>query len=277
MKLSTLLCLAATAGLFSSCTRTMHTYVPSAVNAPLLKEQHDVRALVSLNAAQIAYAPTDHLGIMVNGQFIYNRDWYFGNDDDFYDTTGDEDVVDRDLRGGTIEFGAGYFTTFDEKKRAIFEVYAGVGTGKFRTLDDDYYNHGDTVSKRDFSVSNRLTKFFVQPSIGFSHKVIDIAFTPRFTVTRFHSQTLGPRAFESDAARMAEFRSLNNTWVPFIEPTFTFRVGYKYVKYQMQLTLSQALRDDYYNDAQITNYFQRAAFNVGASFNFGKWLNESRQ
>lgn len=278
MKPFSLLCLAAAACLISACSQTMHFYVPSAVNAPLLKEQHDVRGLVSLNSAQIAYAPTDHFGVMVNGQFVYNRDWYYGGADDYRDYSGDEDLVDRDVRGGTVEMGAGYFTTLDSKKRAVFEIYGGVGTGKFRTLDDNYYQlMDDNVSKKDFAISTRLTKFFVQPSIGLSHKVIDVAFTPRFTLARFHSMSYGARALENEPGRMADVRSLENSWIPFMEPTVTFRVGYKYIKYSMQLTISQALRDEYYSETNVSDYFQRAAFNVGASFNFGRWLNESRR
>lgn len=274
MRIYVFLCLAVITCAFSACTETMHVYVPSAVNVPLLKEKNEVKGLVSLNAAQIAYAPTDHFAVMAGGQWVFNRSWLYGGDNGEY--YGDDDVIDYDARGSSVEVGAGYFTALDEKRRAVFDVYGGVGIGNFRTIDDAYYQNAGTDKKVDYKVGSRFTKFFVQPSIGLSHKVIEVAFTPRFSVVRFRSQTRNSLAFANDPEGLANFTSLNNTWVPFLEPTVTFKVGYKYIKYSMQLTVSNALRDDEYSDTYITDYFQRVAFNVGASFNFGSWLNAKR-
>lgn len=263
------LCLTAATGVLSSCSDVMHVYVPNTVNTPLLKEKNEIKGSVSFSNYQAAYAVTDHFGIMANGQYV-NRSLLGMSENE-----GEDDIIDGDVRGGLFEVGAGYFNAFDRRKRAIFEVYGGYGAGSFKTIDDGYYHNGSVGNKTDYQVSTRFNKIFIQPAIGMSHKVVEASFASRISIIRFHDPRMATFAFEGNPEEAANFMDLNKKWVPFYEPTFTVRVGYKYVKALMQFTGSVPLIAQGYDDNyQYSDYFQPVAFNVGVAFDFGRWLQD---
>lgn len=258
--------------LLASCSR--HIYVPNQANVPLLKEKNEFKANLSLTNYQAAYSITDNIAIMANGQYV-NRSWFY-SDDNNNNTDNDDLFVDRNTRGGLFEAGVGFFKAVDPKKRAVFDVYAGYGQGSFKTLDGAYNAAPSGTPATDYQLRTRFSKFFIQPSFGLAHKVVEAAFTTRFSVVKFNDPTLGPKAFESDADRRTNFLRLSDKAVPFFEPTFTIRAGYRYIKWFGQLMFSVPLNDEKYNNYNVNDYFQPVSFTMGVSLNFGQWVKDAK-
>ncbi|RPE12831.1 hypothetical protein EGT74_04610 [Chitinophaga lutea] len=253
-----------------SCSRDI--YVPNQVNVPLLKEKNEFKANLSLSNWQAAYAITDNIAVMVNGQYVY-RNWFYS--DNSNNTDNDDLFVDRNTRGGVLEGGVGFFKPVDSKKRAVFDVYAGFGQGAFKTLDGAYNEAPEGTAATEYQLRTRFTKFFVQPSFGLAHKVVEAAFTSRFSLVKFNSQTMGPKAFENDPDRRANFMRLGDRAVPFFEPTFTVRAGYRYIKWYGQLLFSVPLNDEQYNNYNVNDYFQPVSVTMGVTLNFGQWVKDA--
>lgn len=253
--------------LLSACNN--HIYVPNTVNEPLLKEKHEFKGSVSPSNFQAAFALTRNVAIMANGQYVYPLV-----------TTKEEDdldlFTDDDTRGGVIEGAVGFFQPLDTKKRMVFDVYAGYGNGSFKTLSSNYDDATNPVVN-DYLLRTHFNKYFIQPGIGLSHPVIEAAFTSRFTLLNFYSLYAGSKAFENDPDRKTNYMRLGAKTLPFFEPAFTFRVGYKYVKCQMQLQFSALLNDEKYSGYDINEYFQPVAFNMGVSVNIAHWYDDFRK
>lgn len=251
----------------TSCNR--HIYAPNAVNVPLLKEKNEFKASISPNNLHTAFAITDNIAIMANGQYVYRlAPW--DNDQSTNDL-----FLDQDLRGGVVEGAVGFFKPLDKKKRMVFDVYAGGGAGGFKTLAA--HNTEASANPNDYLLKNRFSKVFIQPSIGFVHPVIEAAFSSRFSMLNFYNSQIGSRAFENNTTAKDDFLRVADKPIVFYEPAFTFRVGYKYVKFQTQLLFSIPLNDENFSQYQTNQYFQQVGFMMGASVNIAHWYDNFRK
>ncbi len=180
-------------------------YIPSVIHAPMLNNKGEIQASVSGGTSsfspQIAYAVTDNIGIMLNGSFA-NRD-----------STEDDDLFK--VRYG--EFGVGYYRSI--ANRGVFDVYAGYGFG---TMNSSFSNWSVEAwnTHSDF-MNNRL---FVQPSIGYLNKVIDVSFATNLSMTIINKNEIVKNSY-------------------FITPVVTLKVGYKYVKCIFQAGASIKTRE----------------------------------
>ena len=142
------LCLAI---LMTSCRSA---YMPNVANTPLLSEKGEAQVAIHYGTSginpQIAYAFSDHIGAMLNANFLKNEN--------------------NDQVNNYGEIGIGYFMPFAEKGR--FEVFAGYGIG-------DYYTHDSFKLEIPEIHSGTINRFFIQPSIGFSSEIFEGSFTPR--------------------------------------------------------------------------------------------------
>lgn len=251
---------------FVACNRSV--YVPNQINVPLLKEKGEVKASASLSDWQAAYAVTDNFAVMANGQYIARL---IRLEDDDYD---DDPIVDPNTRGGLFEVGAGYTKALGASKKAVVEVYGGYGFGGFKTYDVAYLMKPDSVQGFDaYRLRTKFHKFFIQPSFGLSHRVVEVAVSTRFSLVAFNNVTSGSLAFDGDQWARTDFQRLDGKVVPFMEPAATFRVGFKHFKWFWQLRASVPLRTDGPEAGPTLNdYFQPFSFNTGISLNFGKWL-----
>ncbi|ASZ10974.1 hypothetical protein KTO58_20450 [Chitinophaga pendula] len=249
----------------ASCNR--HIYVPNTVNVPLLKERHEFKGSLSPTNYQAAFAVSNHVAVMANGQYVFRFD------PPGVTNEGDDLLLNDNTRGGLIEGAVGYFTSMDLKKRMMFDVFAGYGNGSFKTITKGY-NSGSAADRNDYLLKSRFNKFFIQPSVGFVHPVVETAFSSRVSLVQFYQLYAGGKAFENSGERRANFLKIGDKLVPFFEPTFTVRVGYKYVKFQAQLQFSLLLNDAQYSGYEISEYFQPVAFGMGASINIAQWYKE---
>lgn len=267
MKTARLFLMAFTVLAFASCSRQVHTYVPNQANVPLLKEKNEFKGNVSFTNWQGAYAITDNIGVMASGQYVWRNMFYDRDSDGDY-------LLDPHVRGGLVEGGVGFFKPIGTSKRAIFDVYAGYGNGSFKTVDNGF-QYDSIQGNPDYLLRTKFHKFFVQPSFGLSHKVVEAAFSTRFSVVRFYDQTMGSKVFEDNENRRENFMRLSDKAIPFFEPTFTVRVGYRYVKWQAQLLFSVPINDETYTGYEVGDFFQPVSLTMGVSLNFGQWVQDA--
>lgn len=130
-------------------------YTPNVVNVPLLTNKNEVQASLSVGTsgtdAQLAYALTNHIGLMTNWNYRNNR----------------TDTSDSYHYHNFIEGGIGYYTSFSSQGR--FELYGGYGFGNV----DIFYDLTSTILQAKFK------RLYVQPNFGFSSSYFDIGFSPR--------------------------------------------------------------------------------------------------
>lgn len=186
---------------FSSC-RTV--YAPNAVHTPLLQEKGEIKAAVSISNTQIAAAVSEHIGIMANGYL--NR--YTSDNKDFKNT------------GRGTELGIGYFNHTDQ--RLTYEAYAGAGL--YRVI----MKEAEDAKKFD----THAMKYFVQPSIGWVHRYVEVALTPRLSMVKY----MQPKIMGYTPQEIADyhFDVVDQKLHAFFEPALTLRGGYRFVKIQLQ-------------------------------------------
>jgi hypothetical protein len=208
---------------FISCSPP--AYIPNMVNVPLHTSKGEFQVNIGTGTSgidpQLSYAITDNIGIMTNASFADRKD-----STDYH-------------KHNFAEFGVGYMLNFG--KNGHFEVYGGAGTG---SVDSKYYYNSSTDTRTKAS----LTRFFLQPSIGVVTKAFDGAFTPRIVLLNVN-HSINNNINDS---------TLNTSnFDPFIEPTVTAKVGWKYIKMIFQVGFSVPL-------TKFKNYTnQRFMFSVG--------------
>jgi hypothetical protein len=198
----------------SSC-RIM--YVPNSQNVPMMEEKGDIKANIGAKDLQVAYAITDHVGVMANGYYNKNN-WSV--------TSGDMEnkyISTRSL----VEGGIGYYTAFDDIGR--FEIYGGAGYGGVRH-DYDLVDNGITTESNSYKAS--LTRFFMQPAIGIQKENVGFAFSSRFAGVTF--STADSSGYSPTELLDEGLIELDNNLFLFLEPAVTFRVGFKYVQAEFQ-------------------------------------------
>jgi len=226
----------------------MHTYyTPNMHQTPLLQQKGEAAFTGALSTGEQvfsieglgAYALSDHVGIMVNASRGMGKLTKQINDS----------VNEEGTRRHLMEIGAGYFKTFAGK--GVFEVYGGGGLGSI-------YNYYDT---QELSYSTvKFNRFFVQPGIGRKGKNFDCAFSLRFASVYYYyinQHNVGPMAsLDADALQLLR----QERFYLLAEPAFTFRVGFKAIKFQVQTGYSIGLGAKRIHQDNIN-------FNTGISVN----------
>jgi opacity protein-like surface antigen len=135
-----------------------------------------------------------------------------------------------------IEAGAGYYQKIGTIGR--FEAFGGGGFGKLNAFQDV----GFWVSSAEVNT----VRFFLQPAIGLSTDVFDGSIATRLVALNLKQDTL------------------SNTGV-LIEPVFTAKVGYRWVKAVFQFGISLPLNRDH-----IDFTYQPFLFSIGLQATFGE-------
>ena len=154
---------------FNSCSPI---YIPNTRNTPLFREQGEAQISGYLTSggldAQAAYALTDHVAVV--GSYSY------GN---VKRTT--QDGIEYNRKNSYGELGVGYF---DRSRSTRWEVLAGYGAGQGTSYDQYYFFGTKTVV-----ATGKMSRFFIQPSIGTNNRDFNFTFTPRFTWVDFSEFT----------------------------------------------------------------------------------------
>jgi len=230
--------------IFATSCKVM--YVPNMVNVPLFKEKNEFRGTVSLSDYQFAYAPGKNIGLMANG---YIRNSSFSSLSEY--------STSRNL----FEGGVGYFKPLSEG--FVFETYAVGGVGNLSYNYTDTYNSGTQENK----YSTSFTRFFLQPSIGYTNDFVDVAFSTRIVQLGFNNVKY--EGYTTQDLKDEEILNLDKTKYYFIEPTFTLRLGYKWCKIHLQAIYSNKVNIEPLN-------YQKFTVNFGLHINIAPRLNKSK-
>jgi hypothetical protein len=207
-----------------SCVRVLYT--PNMQNVPLLQEKNDFQATLNLQNFQGAYAITNHIGLMVNGQFIRGK-----VKEDFLFLTQEQIPKTKLLEGGV-----GYFTSFG--KGGVIEIYGGGGKGSISFDALENTNTGGNYLDKYSAKSSRL---FIQSSVGMKKGSFDFAFSLRFLRLNFYDADTSEYTYNSSIPENPDLSQLELYNYSFIEPGLTFRYGFRYIKVQVQYTYSKQL------------------------------------
>jgi hypothetical protein len=133
----------------------------------MLTNKHEVQVAFHAGTSgfdpQIAYAITNHIGVMANASIM--------------DQT--SDTTDAYHKHGFIEFGAGYYTNF--ARRFKFETFAGAGFGKIEGVYESEL--WTSYAKAD------IKRYFIQPTLGITSKVIDFGISTRMVLVNIEQET----------------------------------------------------------------------------------------
>jgi len=198
--------------LWSGCSPKY--YVPNTHNVPLLQQQREGALSVAAGEwraeFQGAYAVTDQVAWMLNTAFFHPED----------DEEGDGG------KGKLVEVGLGYCRGLP--KKIVFETFGLLGIGHVEnhfpsTLTDYPSTTGE--------IESTLVRYGIQPAVGFQSKYFDVAVSTRITGLSYGNLS-GNLVFAGED-QVAYLRRKNTHLL--VEPALTVRMGYDFLKLQMQL------------------------------------------
>ncbi len=234
----------------SSCTH--YYYMPAVKNVPLFKEKNEYRLSGALATSQeidakeiqAAYSISNRFAIMTNymnasGGNLNSNDWG---------------------KGQYLEGAFGYYNNY--KKNKVFQVFAGMGIGnqQHKYQESSYSFMGRGAIYYDIGSSDlSFRKYFIQPSIGYTNKIVDIAFTSGLGMLSFYNIN---NNIQSDRQPYLDLDAIAKNRNRFqLENALTLRLGWNYVKVQFQLQTSHQL-------AKPSLKFEQGAASMGLSFAF---------
>lgn len=226
-KINFKLALATLAVLWLSSCKT--AYYPTTPNTPMLNNKGEFQISGILGTGnlelQTAYAITNNIGVMVNGSY-FNEDREIETDDEATEIT---------LTHNLIEAGVGYFTKFGGLGK--FEVFAGGGVGNVPA------NFREITYVFDGTQTDKMTKFFVQPSVGIGSDFVDF----------------------SGGVRISGI-TMNKQMAVFAEPELSIKLGYKNVRFVASMGLSLPVN----NIDNLTWNYNPLIIGLGIQINLGR-------
>ncbi|MFZ4399585.1 MAG: hypothetical protein ACOYO1_06100 [Bacteroidales bacterium] len=206
---------------FSLVSCSHYYYAPCMQNVPLFIEKNDLRLSASTGLGdetsylelQSAYSITNHIGLMFN----------------FMRAKGEEDNnVNNWGKGYYYEGAVGYYKPL--KTFASFEVYGGFATSNQHHQYDISYRYADLT----------FTKIFIQPTLGYTSDVFDIALSSRISRVSFNK--IDYSSYNATYNTFSELDEIANNKVSYLfEPAVTLRIGGEICKGQLQCGFSKNL------------------------------------
>jgi hypothetical protein len=190
----------------SGCSR--YYYAPNSHNVPLFQKKGEMR--LSCNHA---------IGNVTDGtelQGAYAITNHIGITGNYYFVNG-EGTSEYSCKGSYYETACGYYYAFN--KKFVFETYGGIG------MADGVYGDGARI---------HYSKISLQPAIGFTSKYFDIVLSTRYGGLYYY------KTKKNSLNNMDTY--LKDKRLQFLqEPAITLRMGWKNIKFQIQLCVSQNL------------------------------------
>jgi hypothetical protein len=219
----------------SSCYTPRYVYSPSAHNVPVLTKKGDSKLAFnySVNPAdntvndsvpvkarargydlQAAYALTNHWAIQLN---YFQRSERNAGDFD----AGVRDSVVINYKRALTEICAGYYHLLNNQ-RSLFQVFAGIGSGKF-SFTDDGKDQNRVLRTRYHSMN--VTKLFIQPAFTVrSKRNFAASFSSRHSFIFFRNIKTDYTATEQDNYKLDSLSySPRVFWEPSVINTFGFK------------------------------------------------------
>jgi hypothetical protein len=238
----------------SSCTH--YYYIPNTKNVPLFRKSQEYRFSAATGGGETinnvdfqgAYAITDNIAVMSN----------------YMKAKAGNKTEESWGEGRYFESAVGYYKPVF--KKAVVEVYGGAGfSNQYHEYDgrNNMYNPSNPVSNGIATFSDlSYNKLFIQPSFGFNTVYFDIAYTLGFSRVNFHKVSHNIYKEYSEYSIVQEIA--NNKTVYLLEDAVTLRVGWKYIKLQLQFQNVRQLSKPEFQ-------FEKSAGSLGLMFSFAKW------
>lgn len=235
MKIALALLLFAFSFSLFSCYTPRYVYSPPAHNVPVLTKKGDsklafnysvnpvdntvkdsvpVKAKASGYDVQAAYAITKHWALQFN--YMHRTERNAGDFD-----AGVRDSVVISYKRRLTELGVGYFHLLNNQ-RSLFQVFAGVGLGKFNFTDNGK-DQGRVLRNRYHTMN--VTKLFIQPAFTVrSKRNFAATFSSRHSFIFFRNIQTDYTAAEQDNYKLD---SLSYSPRVFWEPAVVNAFGFK--------------------------------------------------
>lgn len=173
MKRKHLINLFVTCVVLISCRAPRFIYSPAPPNNPYFREKGESKLAAYYSTAasendlqdeysdgldlQAGYAVSDHWALTADYFKRNEKDVFFDYNRNFFDSS----IIryDRHL----VNFGAGYFMPITNDKKIMFNIFGGVGFGRF-SFNDYGFDNGINYSRY---YNSDITKWYIQPSINF--------------------------------------------------------------------------------------------------------------
>ena len=177
---------------------------------------------------QAAFAVSDQLALQFNGGLFTKQE---------EEETGDSG------QGYMVEAGAGYYRPF-ANDQLVFETYLLAGYGH---LNNNFPSTLAMYPNTTGKIEAGLFRVGLQPSLTFTTKYFDAAFSSRFALLQY-SAIDGNLTFEN----VDQVRYLQEEKGQFLaEPALTIRVGYDKFKVQAQIGRSFNLTNDAFKQSEL--------------------------
>ncbi len=260
-------CLLVIGSLFVSCYTPRYMYSPAAQNIPLLIEKGDSKlsSAISTNLSkkytdnnlvnesknrgfdlQGAYAVTNHFGIAAN---YYHRN----ESNNGSKAVGRLDSTQINYNRKLTELAVGYFTSLDQRKLVMFQIFGGIGKGRFSFTDIGKDRNGI-----DYDRNHRITvtKFYLQPAIMLQTQGnFAASFSNRFSFLKFGNIKTNYTATELYNYQLDSLTyGTHNFWEPAFTNSFGFK-GLEGILFEYQICTSILVSERYINHRSVNFSF----------------------
>lgn len=240
----------------SSCSIISHNYhIPNVQNVPLLKEKGDINIVAAIG--------TDDLGSSIKdmqlGYALTNKIGLIGN---FMSATDNEGVELGNLAYiNQLELGAGYLGISKTNNWQV-DIYSGLGIEQQKhryAINYLFFNEVLEYGKSQHTTIN----IFLQPSIAYTHKIVDIALSTRIKGISAYKINYEVTEENTLFTNKIDWLKNNRNNIAF-EPALTLRLGYKAIKFHAQYLLSFNTMNREYSAASYSH------LSLGLSFAISK-------
>jgi hypothetical protein len=238
----------------ASCYTPRYVYSPSAHNVPVLLKKGDSKLAFDLstnfskkNASDAVVKDNKSSGIDLQGayaitnKFALQLNYYRRtekNNGDFSASNLDSSVIN--YKRNLTEIGVGYYRALLHNRQAIFQVFAGIGFGRFGFTDIG--RDQNNVFHNRFHQMD-VTKLYVQPAFTIrSKRNFTASLSSRFSVIYFHNIQTDYTVAEQDNYKLDSLNYRPHLfWEPAVINTFGFkRLPGLQLEFQAGLTLLES-------------------------------------
>lgn len=209
-------------------------YAPGYQPVPLLVHKNDHYLAATINGTDYtqgftfcgAWSPANHVGVIAEGSRFANSE-----SDDQYNG-----------KGHAIQLGAGYNVPL--ARRMAFEAFGLTGWGAVKNTDLESPPNSMGLQPE---LRAKIFRYGIQSNIGWSSKIVDLALSLRaHHLNYFHIE--GDLLY-SGTPQNIYLRQYNQHWM--IEPALTMGLGFRRLKYQMQIGFSRNLSHQDFTQEEV--------------------------
>ena len=231
---------------FSGCC-TFYQSAPSIT--PILREKGDGNIFLSLKDAQVAYAVTEHLGIVGSVHFDNKLQSFFSDTAGIISTLLKNNLENIKSKGfKSYQIGAVYFQKLDHTK----SVQAGFTAGSYAPAMMITVNRGLFKKNTDEDLAYKCMKTDLYLNFVHSSKYVDFITSVKLTGIKYNSAVYSEPLVMKELGKMTanEYPTIGTRYF-FLEPSATIQYGFDQFKFRMQGFLSQPLKENAFAKSQV--------------------------